>query len=81
MTYEEVAGETYPKDIIGDAFTLVRDYKTVEPLLSERPLRRPRRNRLESPEEHDRRDVEIARESLQEPGAISLDDIQRELGL
>ena len=62
--------------------TLNPDFEEIKDLCSERPLFFASRFRFEDDTaEEDREDIKNALESLKEPGSISLEDLEKELGL
>jgi hypothetical protein len=80
--YLEVAAETFPKSEVpaSMAFTAVSQYDDVKRFLCSRPLRRPARTRL-ARVDMDRIDAEAAKQAMTERGAVSLDQLEKELGL
>lgn len=79
LPFEEVAAETFPKEAEPPPVTVTLSYEHAKPFLSNKPLRRPARTRLDDPE-LDEADVAAAREAMKEHGSISLEDLERELG-
>lgn len=78
--YVEVAAQTFPAPEPQPARTASGMFDVVKPHLSPRPLRRPARTRL-CREEIDRIDAAAAKAAMEESGTVSLDDLERELGL
>jgi len=78
QTYKEVAATTFPQSAKADGVTIQMKYNAAKSFLSNKPLRRPKRN---WPSCQDHRDIRDAEQRISDPAETPIPYDQARRGL